>query len=228
MKRSDWAMQARFRIICILIAQITTFIPHIPCIQKNICSQKLWREPFFLPAIYSIVSVSFKVKPTSHVNMIKLAMAVLWGSKNLWSYIVHFFFVAVFLSPPSFLVSGGWFHYLSYKQVSLVLSMPLCDSTSSAYCILCWLSGGFFNTDKILRGTYLWSHTVHYFLILCPPLWCVRWSTFSLANSTGNGGTVKRSERPRLFQWMCVRRNCHSSYSAAVLTTNCSVDMGKV
>lgn len=133
------------------MAQITTFIPYI---QKNICSQKLWREPFFLPTIYSIVSVSFKLKPTSHVNMIKLAMAVLWGSKNLWSYIVHFFCCCVsFTAILS--VSGGWFHYLSYKQVSLVLSLLLCDSASSTYSILCLLSVGFFNTDKILRGTYL-------------------------------------------------------------------------
>lgn len=96
-------MQAHVRIICILIAQIATFIPHIPCIQENICSQKLWREPFFLPTIYSVVSVSFKVKPTSHVNMIKLAMAVLWGSKNLWSYIVHFFLLLCFFHHYPFL-----------------------------------------------------------------------------------------------------------------------------
>lgn len=104
-------MQTHFTIIYILMAQIATFIP---CIQKNISSQKLWREPFFLPTIYSIASISFKLMPTSHVNMIKLAMAVLWESENLWAYIVHFF-VAVFLPGLSFSVPGGWFHYLSYK-----------------------------------------------------------------------------------------------------------------
>lgn len=61
--------------------------------------EALERTFFFLPAIYSVVSVSFKLKPTSRVNMIKLAMAVLWWSKNLWSSIVHI--LLLFLSQLS-------------------------------------------------------------------------------------------------------------------------------
>lgn len=57
--------------------------------EKCMLPEALERTFFFLPAIYSVVSVSFKLKPTSRVNMIKLAMAVLWWSKNLWSSIVH-------------------------------------------------------------------------------------------------------------------------------------------
>lgn len=131
MKKSDWAIQTHFRIIYILMAQITTFIPHI---QKNACSQKLWREPFFLPTVYSVVSVSFKLKPTSHVNMIKLAMAVLWWSKNLWSYIVHFLLLHFFhgylfclwrlvsllviqTSFPCFIHAFLWFHVLHLLYV---------------------------------------------------------------------------------------------------------------
>lgn len=108
------------------MAQITTFIP---CIQKNAHSQKLWRELFFfLPTMYGVVSVSLNFKPTSHVNRMKLAMAVLWWSKNLWSSIVRcFFFVVVvavsFIAVLS--VSGGWFHYSPYKQGFLVLSRLL-------------------------------------------------------------------------------------------------------
>lgn len=146
-------MQTHFRIMHILIAKIAAFIP---CIQENICSQKPWREPrtVLLPTTYSIVSVSFKLRPTSHVNRIKLAMAVLWGSKNLWSLTRWRGFCCCVSVTTILSVSGDWFHYLSHKQVSLVFSTPFCGATSSACFILCLLSVGFFNTDKILRGTY--------------------------------------------------------------------------
>lgn len=222
-------MQAHVRIICILIAQIATFIPHIPCIQENICSQKLWREPFFLPTIYSVVSVSFKVKPTSHVNMIKLAMAVLWESKNLWSYIVHFFcccvsfttilsclwrlvsLLVIQTSFPCFIHASLWFHILHLLYFMFAFSRVFQYWQN--------LEGHLY----IKAPSALFPH-----IVSSSPLWCVRWSTFPLTNSTGNGATIKQSERRRLFQWMCVRRNCHSSSSAAVRATNCSVDVGKV
>ena len=88
--------------------------------------------------------------------------------------------------------------------------------------------GRVFQYWQNLEGHLFIRHTMHYFLILCPPLvlWHVRWSTFFLTNNIGNGATIKQNNRPRWFQWMCVCCNCHSSYSAPLFTANYFVDMG--
>lgn len=126
MKKSDGAMQTHFRRIYILMVQITTFIP---CIHKT-HAPRSFGEKFFLPAMYSIENVAFKLKPTSHVNMMKLATAVLWGSKDLWSYIVLFFsFIAVFLSQLSFLC-------LEADFISFYTSFPCFIHTSLWFHVL--------------------------------------------------------------------------------------------
>lgn len=117
--------------------------------EKCALPEALERTFFFLPTIYGVGSVSLNFKPTSHVNTMKLAMAVLCGSKNLWSSFVLFFCVAVsFIAVLS--VSRGWFHYSPYKQGFLVLSRLF--ASPHFFCIFYACSSSSCNNNLLLCG----------------------------------------------------------------------------
>lgn len=176
--------------------------------------------------------------------MIKLATAVLWGSKNLWSYIVlFFFFVAVFLSQLSFRSLEASLVSLVVIQVSQVLSIPLCDFTSSTnsvfsfsrlFAILTTVWGApnynisniiILNIIIIIIYIYIIiSYTGHYLHILRP---LVHSGECSFPHQQHRERSLYNC-RVAIPDGFSVGCNCNSCCSAPIPATNCSTDVGPV